>query len=308
MEGQLWSVALLLARLLGEQAVAATAAAVAQQSVAEAAPLHTLLLLLGGAPADKSLAAAAAASAQAAASTAAGAAGAASWGQPAMFNPAAGASSSGSEAWRRHLAAILGNRTPGDEGAVLHLGTQLLAAGQLLPAHICFVAAGALLQAWDVAAAGAVAGSPTPPLPGAPKAPAAGVPLVLLGADAAAQPRSCAQLQHILATEVFTWSRTVGERARGRGLGRGWWGRGWGALEVDVHCGTTTLSSTAPWPSLPPASPLCCSQHGALRPVPARRPLQAAARRRAGGAGPGAGRRRLLPGHGAHAAGGGLFD
>ncbi|PRW60649.1 alpha-amylase [Chlorella sorokiniana] len=46
-DGQLWAIALLLSRLLGDAAVAGTAAAMAQRCVAQAAPLQTLLLLLG---------------------------------------------------------------------------------------------------------------------------------------------------------------------------------------------------------------------------------------------------------------------
>ena len=163
---QLWGVALLVSRLLGEAATTATAAAMAQQCVAAAAPLHTLLLLLGGAPADQPLAAVAAAAAGAA-----GAAGAAvhsaplrdsnasNSGAPGMFNPAAAAalppSAGGDRSWRQHLAMLAANRTTGDESAMLLLGRQLLLVGQLLPAHTCFVLAGALLQPWELAAAAA---------------------------------------------------------------------------------------------------------------------------------------------------------
>jgi len=165
------------------------------------------------------------------------------WQAPGVFNPAAATASGafcsgsssggggGSASWRRHLAVIAANRTPGDETAMLQLGSQLLAAGRVLPAHICFVLAGALLQPWDLAAATAAgaAGSSSPgpagqmlppvPAPGggaassrsASAAAAQGPPLVLLGADAVCRPRCCAQLGHILQTEVFTWSRTVGE-------------------------------------------------------------------------------------------------
>lgn len=209
LDAQLWPVALLLSRLLGEAATAAAAAAVAEQCVAEGCPLQTLLLLLGGASAERSLAAAAAAGPAAGAAAGAGASAADSgWQQPGLFVPAAG-SSAGAASWRRHLAAIAANRTPGDEAAMLALGRQLLAAGQLVPANICFVLAGALLQPWDVAAgaAGAAAAAGAAGTAGAvPSAPA----LVLLGAEAA-NPRSCAQLGCILPTEVFTWSRTVGE-------------------------------------------------------------------------------------------------
>ena len=214
MDGQLWSVALLVAHLLGDAALSSTAAAMAQSSVAGDAPLHTLLLLLGGAPANQPLMAAAAAAATtgqpAAADPAAG------WQQPGVFNPGAAdpGGSGGSDSWRHHLAIIAANRTAGDEAAMLQLGSQLLAAGQLLPAHICFVLSGALLQPWDVVAAGGGTSSPSPgvpPLPrGAARAASPAPPLVLLGVDVVGQPRSCTQLRHILATEVFTWSRTVG--------------------------------------------------------------------------------------------------
>ncbi|KAI7843308.1 hypothetical protein COHA_003139 [Chlorella ohadii] len=177
-DGQLWGIALLLSRLLGEAAVAGTAAAMAQQCIAQAAPLQTLLLLLGA---------------------------------PAVA-PRPG-SSNDPTAWRRQLAVMVANRTPGDEAAMLSLGRQLLSAGQLLPAHVAFALAGALLQPWDAAAAGgpSSAGAAAPAEGGKPAPPAP--PLVLLGSEAAAQPRMCAQLSAILATEVYTWSRTVGNTA-----------------------------------------------------------------------------------------------
>lgn len=215
-DSQLWSVALLLARLLGDAAVSATAAAMAQQCLAEGAPLQTLLLLLGGATAEQPLAAAAAQS-SGGASAAPQPPAATPWQQPGVFNPAASSSGAagggGGDAWRRHLAVMAANRTPGDEAAMALLGARLLAAGRLVPAHICFALAGALLQPWDLAAA---AGQPAPVQPGAggsaaPTPAAAGPPLVLLGADAAGRPRACAQLPAVLATQVYTWSRTVGE-------------------------------------------------------------------------------------------------
>ena len=218
---QLWGVALLLSRLLGEAATTATAAAMAQQCVAEVAPLQTLLLLLGGTAADQPLSVAAAGAAEQGALASASSAAASTW-QPGVFNPAAAATAlapaTGSAAgWRQHLAMLAANRTPGDEAAMLLLGRQLLSAGQLLPAHACFVLAGALLQPWDLAAAAALAataaGSAVSGNGGAGSDPPL---LVLLGADAVAAPRSCAQLDSILATEVFTWSRTVGKPCRQR--------------------------------------------------------------------------------------------
>lgn len=217
-DAQVWSVALLLSRLLGEAAVAATAASMAERSVADGAPLQTLLLLLGGASAERPLAAAVQAS-----QTPATEAPQASqpWQQPGVFNPAVavtGGAAGGSDAWRRHLAVMAANRTPGDEAAMTMLGCQLLAAGQLLPAHICFALAGVVLQPWDLAAA--AAGAPpgaaqeaAQPLTSGSIKPGAGpvLPLVLLGSDAVRHPRACAQLHHILATEVYSWSRTVGE-------------------------------------------------------------------------------------------------
>lgn len=201
----------------------------AQQCLAEGAPLQTLLLLLGGATAERSLAAAAAQSSAGVAAAPEQAA-AAPWQQPGMFNPAssasraAGGGSSGA-AWRRHLAVMAANRTPGDEAPMALLGSHLLAAGHLVPAHTCFALAGTLLQPWDMAAA-AVAGMPA--VAGAPAPSAPGPPLVLLGADAVGAPRTCAQLPAILATEVYTWTRTVGEercRHGGRGACSGVAGR-----------------------------------------------------------------------------------
>lgn len=216
-DGQLWSVALLLSRLLGEAAAAGTAAAMAQQCVAQGAPLQTLLLLLGGASVEQPLAAAAAAAIEAAA-RASEAPPAAAWQQqPGMFNPAASAAgtrpgvSSDPTAWRRQLAVVAANRTPGDEGAMLSLGSQLLAVGQLLPAHTAFVLAGALLQPWDLAAAGSATNAGGTAPADAVKQAAPPLPLVLLGVDAAVRPRACALLSAVLATEVYTWSRTVGE-------------------------------------------------------------------------------------------------
>lgn len=206
LDAQLWHVALLLSRLLGEAATAAATAAMAEQCIADGSPLRTLLLLLGGASAERSLAAAA--SAPPAAGAAAGApapADASSWQQPGVFVPAAG-SPAGAAQWRRHLAALAANRTPGDEAAMLALGSQLLAAGQLVPAHICLALAGVLLQPWDIAAGVATAGGAADAAGATPSAPA----LVLLGGDAA-RPRTCSQLGCILPTEVYTWARTVGE-------------------------------------------------------------------------------------------------
>lgn len=212
LDSQLWPVALLLSRLLGEAASAAAAAAMAEQCIAEGSPLQSLLLLLGGASPERPLAAAAAA-----APAAGGPSGPpypaadSSWPQSGVFRPAA-SSPAGAASWRRHLAVIAANRTPGDEAAMLTLGRQLLAAGQLLPAHICFVLAGALLQPWDVVAGAAGSAGAEP----------SGPPLVLLGADVA-NPRRCSRLDCILPTEVFTWSRTVGEcrPATVRGAARG---------------------------------------------------------------------------------------
>lgn len=217
-DGQLWAIALLLSRLLGEAATAGTAGAMVQQCVAQQAPLQTLLLLLGGASAEQPLAAAAAAAVEAAA-PAAEAPPATAWQtQPGMFNPAAASAaapgaggSNDPTAWRRHLAVMAANRTPGDEAAMLSLGSQLLAAGQLLPAHVAFMLAGSLLQPWDLAAAGNASGAPAAAAAEAGKPASPAQPLVLLGTDAAVRPRACAQLPAILATEVYTWSRTVGE-------------------------------------------------------------------------------------------------
>jgi hypothetical protein len=239
---QLWNLALLLSRLLGPAAISATAAAMTQQSLAEAAPLHTLLLLLGGASPDRPLALAAAAAAE---GQSAGAVPAAAdqpeqgggW-MPAVFRPGSQAAASGgaSAGWRQHLAVMAANRTPGDEAAMLLLGSKLLGVGQVLPAHVCFVLAGASVQPWDLAAATSAAAAPaagsrrgdhtaavlsaTSPAaapggaPGNSPATAAvhapPLQLVLVGADAVGRPRSCAQLGPILATEVYAWARTAG--------------------------------------------------------------------------------------------------
>ena len=134
-----WALALLLARLLGDASLAATAAAFVQQSLPPAAPLHTLLLQLAGAgvtwEAREELVA----------------------------------------SWQQHLAVVAANRTPGDEGLLLQLGQLLAAQGQLLPAHCCYVVAGAHMQP----ATEALATRGPVPLPA----------LVLVGADPVAQPR-----------------------------------------------------------------------------------------------------------------------
>ncbi|KAI3429223.1 hypothetical protein D9Q98_005322, partial [Chlorella vulgaris] len=238
---QLWNLALLLSRLLGPAAISATAAAMTQQSLAEAAPLHTLLLLLGGASPDRplALAAAAAAEGQSAGSVPAAADQPEQGGgwMPAVFRPGSQAAASGgaSAGWRQHLAVMAANRTPGDEAAMLLLGSKLLGVGQVLPAHVCFVLAGASVQPWDLAAATSAAAAPaagsrrgdhtaavlsaTSPAaapggaPGNSPATAAvhapPLQLVLVGADAVGRPRSCAQLGPILATEVYAWARTA---------------------------------------------------------------------------------------------------
>lgn len=238
MDGQLWSVAVLLSRLMGDAAVSATAAAMARQCVPDSQPLHTLLLMLGGASPEQALHAAVA-SAEGGPSPpvepAAASGAAAPAQQPGMFNPLVAAATpravSRGDAWRRHLAVIAANRTPGDEAAVLLLGGRLLAAGRLLPAQVCFALAGAPLQPFDVAADAAAAAAATafPAHPGAmPPGAAAQLPagaggsptkrppptatLVLLGADVAARPRACTHLPAVLASEVYTWCRTVGER------------------------------------------------------------------------------------------------
>jgi hypothetical protein len=273
--------------------------------VAASSPLQTLLLLLGGASPEAPLAAAAAAAVDGAGAVPSlpSAPGAAASGSqvPAVFRPAA-VSGVPAPAWRQHLAMLAANRTPGDAAALLLLAGRLLAAGQVLPAHLAFILAGSFPQPWDLAVAAATAPAPAgsapgqasspsrtpaPALlaaaaqpggspgsnPGSAAAPAAATPpLVLLGADVAGRPRSLAQLPHVLATEVYAWARTAGECLRASLCFASHSGRDVAALSRPPSCGTAAPSCPRPPLQPPPcllASPPLSS---AWRPSPCSTP------------------------------------
>ena len=125
-ESQQWGVALLLARLLGEAAIASTATAFSRAALPPAAPLRTLLLQLGGAG-----------------------------GSAAEVPPEALA------AWPLHLALLGSNRSLGDEGALAALGAALARSGRLIPAHCALLLAGTpLAPAADMLAAAACGAAP----------------------------------------------------------------------------------------------------------------------------------------------------
>lgn len=134
-EAQLWGVALLVARLLGEQAVSETAAAMAQQCLAPGAPLRTLCLLLAsGAEGALGLPPGGGGAGRSPPTSVGGSAGPL---QPGPAGPGAAAAGAGpldllAGDWRQQLAVLAANRTPGDERVMERLGERLLReAGQV---------------------------------------------------------------------------------------------------------------------------------------------------------------------------------
>ena len=104
----------------------------------------------------------------------------------AQAGPAAAAAIA--RAWTKHAAVLVGHGA-GSGKALESLGRLLLGSGGVAAAHTCFALAGLPLEYAD----------------------AAPHQFALLGASPAAAPRTFASLPAILRTELFTWSRTVGE-------------------------------------------------------------------------------------------------
>jgi COPII coat assembly protein SEC16 len=127
-DAQLWGLALLISRLLGEAVAARTAAAFAQQCLPPESALQTLCVQLGGSSLTSSPGGGAAPMVSG------------SWDQ---------GSTSLLGSWRQQLAVLAANRTPGDDKAMERLGRRLAAAGHPLKAHVCFVLAGMGLQPLD---------------------------------------------------------------------------------------------------------------------------------------------------------------
>ncbi|KAK9828037.1 hypothetical protein WJX81_004015 [Elliptochloris bilobata] len=187
-EGQLWGPALLLARQLGEGAFVDTAAAMAAALGPPGAPLRTLTLVLAGRP-DAALP-----PPRSAATTDSR--------LNLISNPEGPGSGLGDEAaaaavlddWRRNLAALAANRSPGDEVLLVRLGDRLwLERGMVAAAHLCYLLAGQA-PAWLE--------------PGA--------RLCLPGGDHSACPRTFASTAALQAAEVAEWARSLGGAAQSR--------------------------------------------------------------------------------------------
>lgn len=110
-EGGQWGLALLVARLLGEEMVAATAVEMAERSFLEGSPLHTLCMVLGGAKPDQVFPASSS-----------------SPGSQMVLRQVAGGPLSD---WMLHVAMLATNRTLNDDRVLTALGQQLAACGKV---------------------------------------------------------------------------------------------------------------------------------------------------------------------------------
>ncbi|CAM6093265.1 unnamed protein product [Calypogeia fissa] len=177
-QGQLWGPALVLARQLGEKYYADTVAAMAQRQFLPGSPLRTLSLLLAGQPAEVFRED----------ST-----------QPVQGNQLMQVpSSSGNtnegvlgsmlEEWQENLSIMAANRTNGDDRVISHLGDCLWKAkGEVAAAHICYLVADANFESFSSSAR-----------------------LCLVGADHWKNPRTYATPEAIQRTEVFEYSKVLG--------------------------------------------------------------------------------------------------
>lgn len=171
--GQLWGPALVLAAQLGEKFYVETVKQMAQRLLVYGSPLRTLCLLIAGQPADVF------ATERSTRNSFSGAAN--GYEQPFQSNCML-------DEWEENLAVITANRTKDDELVVVHLGDCLWKEkGEVTAAHICYLVAEANFESFSDSAR-----------------------LCLIGADHWRYPRTYATPDAIQRTEVYEYSKVVG--------------------------------------------------------------------------------------------------
>lgn len=168
-----WPLALILARSLGAVEWQSVVERYAADALSPASPLSTVCMLASGSSA-RAL-------------------------PDATTNPAAAAQVL--DTWRQHAAALAVGHMQGAEQALESLGEALLARGCVSQAHTCFVLAGVPLQPSD---------SSTSSISNGQEQQHQHHQFAVVGASRTLAPRTYAALPVILRTEMFTWSRTVG--------------------------------------------------------------------------------------------------
>jgi hypothetical protein len=174
-EGELWSIALVIARQLGEKYFCDTVTEMARRQFVSGSPLRTLSLLFAGQPAEVF----ATPSLQS--------------GNPMEGVPATSdQSQDGHEAmlddWQENLAIMAANRTQGDERVMSYLGHRLsIVRGEVAAAHLCYLVADATLESYSENAR-----------------------LCLIGADHYKFPRTFVTPEAIQRTEIYEYARVLG--------------------------------------------------------------------------------------------------
>uniref|UniRef100_A0A7I4DLP5 Protein transport protein sec16 n=1 Tax=Physcomitrium patens TaxID=3218 RepID=A0A7I4DLP5_PHYPA len=174
-EGELWGIALVIARQLGEKFFCDTVTEMARRQFVSGSPLRTLSLLLAGQPAEVFAAP-----------------------SPQSGNPMGGvvAASEQSEVgqgamlddWQENIAIMAANRTQGDERVMLHLGDRLWGVrGEVAAAHVCYLIADANLESYSGNAR-----------------------LCLIGADHCKNPRTFVTAEAIQRTEIYEHAKVLG--------------------------------------------------------------------------------------------------
>ncbi|KAL8539743.1 hypothetical protein ACS0TY_001381 [Phlomoides rotata] len=174
-EGQLWGPALVLAAQLGDQFYVETVKQLALRQLVAGSPLRTLCLLIAGQPADVFSADTTANNSMAGAVNVSQQA--AQFGAKGMLDD-----------WEENLAVITANRTKDDELVLIHLGDCLWKErSDIIAAHICYLVAEASFEPFSDSAR-----------------------LCLVGADHFKFPRTFASPEAIQRTEIFEYSKTLG--------------------------------------------------------------------------------------------------
>ncbi|XP_073132895.1 protein transport protein SEC16B homolog isoform X2 [Henckelia pumila] len=174
-EGQLWGPALVLAAQLGDQFYGETVKQMALQQLVAGSPLRTLCLLIAGQPADVFSADTTAISSMAGVANLPQ--------QPPQF-----LANGMLDDWEDNLAMITANRTKDDELVLIHLGDCLWKErSDIIAAHICYLVAEASFEPYSDSAR-----------------------LCLVGADHWKFPRTYASPEAIQRTEVYEYSKTLG--------------------------------------------------------------------------------------------------
>ncbi|CAA0842324.1 Protein transport protein SEC16B homolog [Striga hermonthica] len=174
-EGQLWGPALVLAAQLGDQFYAETVKHMALKQLVAGSPLRTLCLLIAGQPADVF-------------STDSSDVSSMTGAVPMSQQPVQFGAKGMLDEWEENLAVITANRTKDDELVLLHLGDCLYKErSDMMAAHICYLVAEASFEPYSDSAR-----------------------LCLIGADHWKFPRSYASPEAIQRTEIYEYSKTLG--------------------------------------------------------------------------------------------------